>query len=155
MTTREEGLRKKQNSLLLAASDMDQAIAAATALLEEDQDGALARAYETALVVCYMRPFMSGSGRLPNRYIPKADAKVVHDGLRKVRHEIYAHTSEASGRTTEMQIESEGEIFNLSWREQWLPLSRDDVRVALSLFEQQRDLFRQDACEIQVELERA
>ena len=149
-----EGLRAKQNALLLAASDMDQAIAAANALLEEQKGerGGLARALETAMVVCYMRPFSSGVGRLPNRYLPQEDARVVHDGLRRVRQKVYAHTSEASNRTTSMRIESEGEVFTLSWREQWLPLSPDDVLHALSLFEQQRDLFRHDAAAIEVEL---
>jgi hypothetical protein len=75
-----------------------------------------------------------------------------HDGLRRLRQKVYAHTSEASGRTASMKIESAGEVFTLSWREQWLPIPREDLPAAISLSEQQRDLFRNDAAAIEVEL---
>jgi len=66
------GLEKLQESLILAAEDMDQATAAATALrADTSKDAAWRRALETAIAVSYMRPFTDGAWRLPGKYVPK------------------------------------------------------------------------------------
>jgi hypothetical protein len=65
-------LRKLEQALLLAVSDMEQAIAAAQALTVET-DGRRARVLETAIAVCYMRPFTRRRPvRLPDEYVPSA-----------------------------------------------------------------------------------
>jgi hypothetical protein len=57
-------LPKQQLAVLVAASDMVEAEAAAVALLHVPDDP-LAHALETAMVVCYARPFTTGDLRLP------------------------------------------------------------------------------------------
>jgi hypothetical protein len=52
-------LKKLQRALLLAASDLEQAAAAARALDAEQSNLPLMRALETAIVVCYSRAFGS------------------------------------------------------------------------------------------------
>jgi hypothetical protein len=76
-----------QQALLLGASDMAQAIAAARALLTE-ADGTLARVLETAMVVCFLRPF-TGELRLPDTYTPPTPEEAqlfdTQTGIRAVR----------------------------------------------------------------------
>jgi hypothetical protein len=91
-------LRKLEQALLLAVSDMEQAIAAAQALTVET-DGRRARALETAIAVCYMRPFTGRRPvRLPDEYVPSAplDAQG-HAELKTPRNKVYAHTDRAAG----------------------------------------------------------
>jgi hypothetical protein len=67
-----KGLEKLRESLLLAAEDMAQAMAAATALrTDTSDDEAWRRALETAMAVSYMRPFTRGAWTLPSKYVPK------------------------------------------------------------------------------------
>jgi hypothetical protein len=67
-------LAKLRTALLLAGSDMDQAVAAARAL-QNESDGLLARALETAIAVCYMRPFTQSSlMALPPEFSPRGRA---------------------------------------------------------------------------------
>jgi hypothetical protein len=92
-----DGLKRKQQALLLSSYDMVQAAAAARAL-EGEADGDLARALETAMAVCYMRAFTKGAGRLPAKFIPRdAPDADFHKQLVELRHRVYAHTS--LGRT--------------------------------------------------------
>ncbi len=68
-----KGLERLKESLILAAEDMDQAHAAANTLrTDTSDDPAWRRALETAMAVCYMRPFTSGAWQLPSKYLPKA-----------------------------------------------------------------------------------
>ena len=59
---------------LLAASDMRQAAAAAEHLSTERLNGDLCRALETAIVICYSRPFARGNkaGTLGAEWVPPA-----------------------------------------------------------------------------------
>lgn len=147
-------LVKRQTALLLAASDMDQAAAAARAL-QTEADGVLARALETAIAVAYMRPFTGQPpGRLPDEYFPNTspDAEI-HGELKRLRDKVYAHTDAASGRSTSLKTATrEGDIVAVEWREQWLPLPREDLPDLIAHFERQRDRFRSEAASIHVQL---
>jgi hypothetical protein len=68
-----QGLERLNESLILAAEDMDQATAAAVALRTDTSDDEnWRRALETAIAVSYMRPFTTGARQLPNKYVPRA-----------------------------------------------------------------------------------
>jgi len=65
-----------KESLILAAEDMDQAIAAAVALRTDTSDDKnWRRALETAVAVSYMRPFTTGGWKRPGKYAPRASAE--------------------------------------------------------------------------------
>jgi hypothetical protein len=89
-----KGLQRLKESLILAAEDMDQANAAAIGLRSGTSDDANFRwALETAIAVCYMRPFTYGVWKLPNRYLPKASPEAeIHKGPRQLRNKAYAHS---------------------------------------------------------------
>ena len=147
-------MARVQNALLLAASDMDQAAAAARAL-QDATDWALARALETAMAVCYMRAFTKSSlGTLPDEFLPgePGDAER-HASLMRLRDKFYAHTDVASGRQAQVTIEGvEGTTMNLMAREQWLPLPRQILPEAIDYFERQAMSFRRAAGYLELEL---
>jgi hypothetical protein len=60
---------RQQHAVLLGASDMRQAAAAARAL-EHESDGDLARALETAMMVCFMRPFTKSDLQVRAEFFP-------------------------------------------------------------------------------------
>src|SRR5688572_12411444 len=99
-------MARVQIALLLAASDMDQAAAAARAL-EDAEDGPLARALETAMAVCYMRAFTKSSlGTLPKEFVPTEPGEAErHASLKRLRDQFYAHTDMASGRQAQVTVE--------------------------------------------------
>jgi hypothetical protein len=81
-------LKKLQTVLLLAASDMEHAAAAARALEAEADDLPLMRALETAIAVCYTRAFTASSlMTIADAYVPTepADAEL-HEFLRIRRY---------------------------------------------------------------------
>src|SRR5438128_10835744 len=101
MSKRDEGLQKKAVSLYLAASDMEQAIAAAKALDAESENLELMRALETAIAACYARPFTKGSMvvRLKaSKWVSAGAERQLHDALMELRNQVYAHTDVSSGR---------------------------------------------------------
>ncbi len=102
---RRKGLERLKESLILAAEDMDQATAAAGALLTDTgDDDAWTRALETAMAVCYMRPFISGAWQLPGKYVPRARAEnELHRRLDHFRDKVYAHSDKESGRSASMK----------------------------------------------------
>jgi hypothetical protein len=137
-------LAKTQTALLLAASDMDQAAAAAR-VLQTEKDGVLARALETAIAVSYMRPFTGEApGRLPDAYVPTGSPDAGYDSdLKALRDKTYAHTDKASGRKTSLKIAvREGDVVNVEWSEEWVPLPREALPSLIEFFERQRDRFR-------------
>jgi Recombinase len=86
---------KEIRAVALAASDMRQAAAAAEALANEHQNVHVMRALETAVVVCYWRPFASGNAvRLdPAEWTPRdAQEVAAHETLKALRDKVYAHT---------------------------------------------------------------
>ena len=82
-------LSKLQTALLLAASDFDQAAAAAARALDaEEEDLALMRALETAIAICYSRAFSEDMGiwarraaRLSHPRLPFAGNTAATTGL--------------------------------------------------------------------------
>jgi hypothetical protein len=59
------------------------------------------RAFETALVTCYARPFTKGSGvgpLQPDKWVPAGQPRYLYDSLMSLRHKVYAHTDTDSGR---------------------------------------------------------
>jgi hypothetical protein len=112
---------KLQRVLLLAASDMEQTIAAANAL-DHEEDYQLARALETAMATCYARGFTTSTlMTLPREYRPTdpGDADL-HKKLHDLRDNTYAHTDKESGRTTDSMtivLDTASEIVEVDWRE--------------------------------------
>lgn len=147
-------IEKEQRALLLAVSDMQQAAAAARAL-QEEEDGTLARALETAMAVCYMRPFTTSDLQVPDEYIPTGGIDgEAHDHLKVLRDKVHAHTDKSSGRKIEsFTIEVEGEIAQLSWREGWLPFPRENLAFVIELCERQAQKMRIDAAMLQLVLD--
>ena len=94
-----EALEARQTMLLLGAIDMDHVIAAAEAIQREHESGApnlsLLRALETAVVVCYWRPF-SQSNTLGHLRKSDAHDPALHAQLKTWRDEAHAHTDESS-----------------------------------------------------------
>jgi hypothetical protein len=147
-------LIKRQTALLLAASDMDQAAAAARAL-QTEADGVLARALETAIAVAYMRPFTGRPpGRLPDEYFPSTSPDSErHAELKTLRNKVYAHTDAASGRSTSLKAATrDGDVVSVEWREQWVPIPRASLPALIAYLEEQRERFRSEAASIHVQL---
>jgi hypothetical protein len=141
-------LVKLQQALLLAASDMDHAEAAAHALEDEGEDLALMRALETAIAVCYARAFTQSSlMTLPREYLPEEPSdRELHRYLADLRDTVYAHTDKASGRKASTTMTAEtGEVVTVEVREEWIPLPRDLMPAAIDLFRRQARRFRRDA----------
>ena len=147
-----EAIERRRNILLLGASDMDQVIAAAESIQREHrsttQDLELIRALETAVVVCYWRPF-SQSNTVGHLRESDAEDPTLHADMKKLRNQAYAHTDRSSGRTAGIKevIAStgvEGLVFTEGWwslPDQWLP---GIVDVAI----RQRDKWRAEATDL-------
>jgi hypothetical protein len=147
-------LKKRQTALLLAASDMEQTVAAAHALAAE-QEKDLARALETAIVVCYMRPFAGGDLGLSADDIPTEPGEAQrHESLKKQRDRVHAHSDKASGRKVQIQISGfDGEVVTVTGREQWLPFPRDLLPLVIEHAELLKQRFQIAAVNIQVRLD--
>lgn len=156
-TEKELGERIK-TALLLGASDMDQAEAAARALADEHEDYNLMRALETAVVVCYARAFtMSTLHKLdPDEYTPADDRLAAwHKAFLAYRNKVYAHTDKESGRSADIAIEGPVElpgVVDFGRTEVWTPLPRSEIRVMLDLFEHQRQEFHRKASRLHLVL---
>ena len=152
---------KRKRVLLLAAIDMEQTIEAARAIEREsdrvaageEPNAELVRALETALAVCYWRPFTKSSiGRLDAVADGPPEASGMgdlHRTLKTMRDKAYAHTDEASGRVAHVkehvtQSGVSSEVFSESWwafPDDWLP------RV-IALAEMQRERFIAEALKL-------
>lgn len=156
---------KRQKALLLAASDMEQAVAAARALQREHDDVWLMRALETAIAVSYARAFTQSNLLQLDRdeYRPTAEAfGRWHDDLYALRDSVYAHTDPKGGRDATARISSavgfeedatQPATVHVEWREQWVPIPREDLPQIIELCVHQRDRFRQEASAIQAILD--
>jgi hypothetical protein len=152
-------LNKLKTVLLLAASDMVQAEAAARALESEHGNVALMRALETAIGVCYARAFTQSSLKtLPPEYIPTTpDDARLHPYLCELRDKVYAHTDKSSGRAASIKAEAaiDAEAAVLKMTEQWNAFPRELIESAVGLFHRQRGRFLDDAVAIQTRLDAA
>jgi hypothetical protein len=150
-------LTKLQTALLLAASDFDQAAAAARALKGEQDDLGLMRALETAIVVCYARAFSTSNLlRLGAKHKP-ADSlsdSLLHKYLEDRRDTTYAHTDPAGGRRASLRFAAqEGQVVTVEWREDWIPFDRARIGPVIDLCARQALRFRTEAAEIQLRLD--
>jgi hypothetical protein len=138
-------LIKEIRAVALAASDMRQAAAAAEALANEHQNVHVMRALETAVVVCYWRPFASGNAvRLdPAEWTPRdAQEVAAHETLKALRDKVYAHTDsvikiggeKVRARDVERIEDLLGMLEEIDWNapdaplmftEGWVPLNRE------------------------------
>jgi len=151
-------LENLHRALLLAASDMVQAEAAARALEAEHGNLALMRALETGIGVCYARAFtQSPLKSLTPVYIPTApEGAQLHAYLRDLRDKVYAHTDKESGRTSSIDapvVVDDAEMVVLEWHEEWNAFPRGLLEPAVALFDRQRDRFLNEAMEIRQQLD--
>jgi hypothetical protein len=135
---------------------MEQAAAAARALAQTN-DVALARALETAMVVCFLRPY-AGELSVPRSFRPptndgSTDARVFREMMR-LRNQVYAHKDEQEGHSSgPIAIDEESEIVDLNWREGWEAFSRELLPDVIVLAEKLRDEMRVSAAKIQAMLD--
>lgn len=157
-TSERNRYRKIQRALLLAASDMDQAAAAARLLNGGIEDYNLARALETAIAVCYARVFTQSSlYRLDATKYEPTDARLAeaHRMLLTMRNKTYAHTDKAGGR--DASVIPQGPIripglVGLMRSESWTPIAPGSVPLLLDLFALQRQRFHDEAGKIEIVL---
>jgi hypothetical protein len=138
---------------------MRQARAAITALLAttEDDDVNLMLALETAIVVCYARPFTEGEGvgRLGEEWAPEEDHdRAVHDELLYLRDKGGAHTDKESGRDVIERFELHDDGLT-GFQESWQALDREVLRsVVIPICDQQERRFQEAAYELADQLRR-
>jgi hypothetical protein len=128
----------ESHRLTLANSDMRQAAAAAR-LLETQTDFHTRSALETAISVCYARPWLKSNqlGKLKDKWLPTTGAdRDLHELLLDLRHKTYAHTDPAGGRKA--ILDSGGGVG-----EERLPLRRDLVPAIFDLCNRQAARFMQ------------
>lgn len=140
--------------LLLAAQDMNDCAAAAE-LLTRIEPSPLARALETAIVICYTRPWgrTNTIGALEHEWLPDTPGGMsLHEDLQRLRNKVYAHSDE--------DVESRGiqDVSHLLGGEQpvfapvWRPLEPGVVTQIIGLAEAQRERFLQGAGELNATL---
>jgi hypothetical protein len=155
-TAERGGREHTKESLILAAEDMDQALAAAVALrTDTSTDEAWRRALETAMAVSYMRPFTRGAWRLPDKWRPQGAAeKSLHQDLSDLRKKVYAHSDKESGRSAWMKIrKTKGDVVTVDYGSVWLAFRVEHLPAVQALCVDQRDRFLMEAAAIHVELE--
>jgi hypothetical protein len=138
-------LTGEQARLALALNDMQQAAAAAR-LLDQQRDHHARRALETAISVCYARPWLPSnrSGKLKDTWRPVAGSdRDLHSRLLQLRRQTYAHTSPEGGRKPQVQVVSVGHKKTLAIGEQWIPLPVADLLPIADLCDRQAARFMQ------------
>jgi hypothetical protein len=148
-------LVRQQHAVLLGASDMRQAAAAARAL-EHESDGDLARALETAMMVCFMRPFTKSDLQVRAEFFPTGRDLEHLQNIKAHRDKVYAHTDEEAGRWAEAVLYTvEGSNGSMHFREGWNAINRAVVPDFVALCERIENDFHQWATGIQVMLDEA
>lgn len=135
-------LTPEQKRLVLAISDMLQAAAAAR-ILNQQRDLQARRAIETAISVCYARPWIDSNrgGKLKNKWLPEdGPDRKLHHRLLELRRMTYAHSDPASGRKPFVQCGNEG-VLGIG--EQWNSLPPSESPAIIALCERQEARFRQ------------
>jgi hypothetical protein len=138
---------------------MEQATAAARALVTELEDYNLMLALETAIAVCYARAFTrSKLHRLDLAKYEPTDPQLadLHRTLYQLRNEVYAHTDKHGGRSASLAVQTPVELpgtVNFVRHDEWLPLPREALPAALELFSTQRERFHEEAGKIQLWLD--
>jgi hypothetical protein len=120
----------------LAQADMRQVMAAVEALSKEHQNGYLCRALETAIVVCYARPFGSKNkvGPIGKKWAPLKSFPKLHAELLRLRDKVYAHTDKTEAR----QVVDAGKMIGAesAWTEGWHAIRREALPVIHELARQ-------------------
>ncbi|MGH9320577.1 MAG: hypothetical protein ACRD3V_11920 [Vicinamibacteria bacterium] len=121
----------------LAQSDMRQVIAAAETLAEEHHHGDLCRALETAIVVCYARPFgrKNAVGALGRKWEPLKQFPKLHAELLRLRNKVYAHTDKTEARQV-VDIAAMLGLESPAWTEGWHPINREALPPIIALARQ-------------------
>lgn len=130
----DEALELELTRLRLAQVDMRQVIEAATVLSEERLNRYLYRALETAVVVCYARPFgrLNAVGAIDEDWESIRQAPNLHKELLRLRDKVYAHTDITEAR----EVLDVAEMFDLdspAWTEGWRPISREALPKIVAL----------------------
>lgn len=142
-----------QQSLLLAASDMEQAAAAAAAL-QVESNVMLARALETGMTVCYMRPFTKAELALPSGYEPvEDDDGRIHADMKVLRDKYYAHSDRRSGRGVRGFKMELGETTNVTWEESRKTYPHGNLPHVIDLCGRLAESWKTEAARIQLELD--
>jgi hypothetical protein len=122
--------------------------------LEEGAAGDLRRALETALAVCYCRPFRGNKiGVLGENWLPTDPSeRQTHDNLRILRDKVFAHSDESLVRGIEDLGELYGPDHVARYVEAWVPLKESFVLKVRALAAKQETLFKTAAHEIEEKL---
>jgi hypothetical protein len=151
--SKRQRLQKEQRALLLGGSDMRQAAAAARTL-EHEQDVNLARALETAMTVCFMRPFTRSDLQVPKRWWPTGQDATHLDEVKAHRDKVYAHTDVAGGRWAEtVEYTTGGARIGMHFQEGWNAMNRAVVADFVALCKRLEDEFMNAAAAIQLVLD--
>ena len=151
--TERSRLQNQIRRFRFAAADMRQASMAARTLTSEHVNEDLCRALETAIAVCYARPFTRDSDRkrLDDKWAPE-ETPLLHKALLALRHQVYAHTDP---NTEARQLIDLSEFFGESGHghtEAWLPLNRDVLPTIVWMCDAQAERFIREAQELEEEL---
>lgn len=119
----------------------------------------LVRALETAIAVCYSRPFTESKFcKLGEADAPPPDGgwRDLHDQILRMRKAVYAHTDKAGARDAPIEIVALPDgTSGYAFTEQWLPLDRSFLPAIRALAESQRDSFRQEAMRLEAQVQKA
>jgi hypothetical protein len=144
-----DALERRMTILLLGADDMDQTAEAAHAIDREHRSGnpnlQLIRALETAVVVCYWRPFSQSNSMGHLRAKDALDASL-HKAMGRMRNSVYAHIDASSGRTAGITPHTTTEgVQGLAFTESWWALPAEWFPQIVKIAATQRDAWRAEA----------
>jgi hypothetical protein len=132
--------------LILASFDMDRVMAAAEAIRREREsatpDETLIEALETAVVVCYWRPFSKSNTA---GCLEDSDAldPILHAELKTLRDEAHAHIDSASGRTAGITpVGTLTGVTGFAYTESWWSSVEERLVRIVDVAQRQRDSFR-------------
>jgi hypothetical protein len=146
-------IRNDIRRLVLAQSDLAQAAMAAHSLAGEALNGDLCRALETAIVVCYSRPYdgRNKAGALREEWYPaETQERTMHDALLALRDQVYAHND-----VTELRgVVDAGALLGEPGRyaEEWIPLNRKAMPALIRMCAAQQERFRSRVSELEREI---
>ena len=128
---------------------MEQVIQAAEAIRREhdaeEPNLQLIRALETAVVVCYWRPF-SYSNTVGHLLDSDAVNPELHAQMKTPRDKAHAHTDKSSGRTADIdELISQSGVEGLAFTESWWGLPDEWSSTIISVAVAQRDAWRAEA----------
>jgi hypothetical protein len=139
--------------LALAAQDMREAAAAGrslAAMIEDLEhrgyDSHAGRALQTAIAVCYARPFAETNrlGTLRKKWRPEDPVgRDVHEALCEMRNRVYAHTDPDGGRRVwaSFDVSETGEVEGVSVGVAWNPIRDTDLLTVIETCDRQAARF--------------